>query len=719
MSKTIIKVACVDQRLVVVDSPLVASGGVNEDVIQFEFCPLWANCEKVAIFYRNKEEAYQVAITDDQCMIPHEVLRDEGILYFGVIGIDGDVIRTSEVLKYTIAEGAVTDATTPADPTPDIYAQYIALYQTLERRVTNLEVNGGGGGEGGGSGFSPTIEVTEISGGHRLEITDITGTTSVDVMDGKDGATGPAGSNGKDGKTPVKGTDYYTAADKDEMKQDILNDIDTSVYVTGSVELEIATGKLVANENGVVVIKNNSNGRYGRCNVEGHASITATGYQWDASYGYYLLMFTKGDGTIIGRHAPSGTSVSAALTVDVPDGAVYAYITGHMSNGSLSATGTRRIDVASLERYKANRIAKWDILQGSVKEGYVLGGSTGKSEATNPNGRLATYDVSGLKRVRVTAWQYSIEYTYAACYFYDANGTYISKYFGSAENTKYYAELDVPENAATLKINGHKYNANPEVSGYRTYDVEDLYNDLRPQGKKLITLGDSITALGTGQTGWVKYFLERTGCELVANVAVNGAWLHDKDGTVYDGNPVFEGADNNVNNVLGNQVQKLMNGSYDAPDIIMIAIGTNSGISITKDQIKAAYYDSAGTLIPLANVNRKTSAGAYRWCNEQLQTLYPNAIIFWCTPIMGYQATRSAENAMAYAESLRIATEYSGQIMIDTIRCGISGVFEAKSANGRYLIDGLHPNENGARKIGYYNAAKVMPHLGDAFALKT
>jgi hypothetical protein len=84
---------------------------------------------------------------------------------------------------------------------------------------------------------------------------------------------------------------------------------------------------------------------------------------------------------------------------------------------------------------------------------------------------------------------------------------------------------------------------------------------------------------------------------------------------------------------------------------------------------------------------------------------------------MGHQTTRSAENAMAYAESLRIATEYSGQIMIDTIRCGINGVFEKKDANGRYLVDGLHPNMNGARKIGYYNAAKVMPFLGDSFTL--
>jgi hypothetical protein len=84
---------------------------------------------------------------------------------------------------------------------------------------------------------------------------------------------------------------------------------------------------------------------------------------------------------------------------------------------------------------------------------------------------------------------------------------------------------------------------------------------------------------------------------------------------------------------------------------------------------------------------------------------------------MGYQTTRSAENAMAYAESLRIATEYSGQIMIDTIRCGISGVFEQSGANGRYLVDGLHPNVNGAKKIGYYNAAKVIPFLGNSFTL--
>lgn len=34
---------------------------------------------------------------------------------------------------------------------------------------------------------------------------------------GAQGSEGPAGADGKDGKTPVKGTDYFTAADKAEM----------------------------------------------------------------------------------------------------------------------------------------------------------------------------------------------------------------------------------------------------------------------------------------------------------------------------------------------------------------------------------------------------------------------------------------------------------------------------------------------------------------------
>lgn len=65
---------------------------------------------------------------------------------------------------------------------------------------------------GGGSGFSPTIEVTSITGGHRITITDVNGTKSVDVMDGY---------------TPQKNVDYFTEADKQELVNNVLSALPT------------------------------------------------------------------------------------------------------------------------------------------------------------------------------------------------------------------------------------------------------------------------------------------------------------------------------------------------------------------------------------------------------------------------------------------------------------------------------------------------------------
>lgn len=53
---------------------------------------------------------------------------------------------------------------------------------------------------------------------------------NVDYFDGKDGQNGKDGVNGKDGidgKTPIKGTDYFTEADKAELVTDVLNSLPT------------------------------------------------------------------------------------------------------------------------------------------------------------------------------------------------------------------------------------------------------------------------------------------------------------------------------------------------------------------------------------------------------------------------------------------------------------------------------------------------------------
>lgn len=51
------------------------------------------------------------------------------------------------------------------------------------------------------------------------------GDTGATGPQGPKGDTGASGTNGKDGKTPVKGTDYYTEADKQEIVQLVLKEL--------------------------------------------------------------------------------------------------------------------------------------------------------------------------------------------------------------------------------------------------------------------------------------------------------------------------------------------------------------------------------------------------------------------------------------------------------------------------------------------------------------
>lgn len=112
----------------------------------------------------------------------------------------------------------------------------------------------------GEDGISPVVEVTPITGGHRVAITDAYGRKTFDVMDGE--GSGGSGNDGEDGGyyipavvdailswtpsksdmpavpsadikgpkgdagyTPVKGTDYWTAGDRAAIKAEALADL--------------------------------------------------------------------------------------------------------------------------------------------------------------------------------------------------------------------------------------------------------------------------------------------------------------------------------------------------------------------------------------------------------------------------------------------------------------------------------------------------------------
>ena len=117
---SIIKASCVDQTLRLTNTPVIASGGVGEDFVEFSFCPLWDGYIKTGVFYNNRGVFYAHLDRDDTCVVPCQALELPGNLFIAVFGYKDGVTRTSEVLQYQIVEGAITAV---PDPDPDVYEQ--------------------------------------------------------------------------------------------------------------------------------------------------------------------------------------------------------------------------------------------------------------------------------------------------------------------------------------------------------------------------------------------------------------------------------------------------------------------------------------------------------------------------------------------------------------------------------------------------------------------
>lgn len=116
------------------------------------------------------------------------------------------------------------------------------VWQNVPALVGPPGKNGAQGepGPAGSDGFSPIATVTQTETGATISIQDKSGTTTATITNGAkgekgdkgdtgdqgpqgiQGIQGPQGPAGQDGYTPIKGTDYWTAADQAQIVQDVL-----------------------------------------------------------------------------------------------------------------------------------------------------------------------------------------------------------------------------------------------------------------------------------------------------------------------------------------------------------------------------------------------------------------------------------------------------------------------------------------------------------------
>lgn len=224
---------CVDGVTAVASGLSKIPKGIIGATIEVTFGSSWDGLSKTAVI--------RGAVTKDVLdvgnvfEIPAECVAMTGYnLKVGFYGTAGDTVAIPTIWADL---GMVTDAADPSgdtstDPALPVWAQIWAELEKIsqnggnvskedvERLVDAYLAENPPQGKPGMDGFSPTAKVEQTDNGARITVTDKTGTTSATVT------------NGKAGYTPVKGVDYFTAADKAEMVEEVTEEMTNGLTLT-------------------------------------------------------------------------------------------------------------------------------------------------------------------------------------------------------------------------------------------------------------------------------------------------------------------------------------------------------------------------------------------------------------------------------------------------------------------------------------------------------
>lgn len=193
----------------------------TQEFIKFKFLldNAWAEITTFAQFTQN-DVAYNVYLDEDNCVyLPPEI--NAGTFTLMLYGTGNNTIGTSNYLTLKVSDNILIEDAQSTEVTQSLYSQLVNIVDGVNDNINTIttartsdvgkylkvksvnngkvsawefDTNGGSGeggsGQDGQDGYSPTITVTNITGGHRVTITDVNGTKRFDVMDGTKGSNG-------------------------------------------------------------------------------------------------------------------------------------------------------------------------------------------------------------------------------------------------------------------------------------------------------------------------------------------------------------------------------------------------------------------------------------------------------------------------------------------------------------------------------------------------
>lgn len=203
------------QTLELVESERLVSGSVEIYTAAFEFDAAWDGYAKTAVFTDDMGRSAEIALTDNTCTVPWEILRAGKYIHIGIYGVNGDkrypTIYTVNGLR--VFEGALP-ANPSQPPSPTEYEQLLSMIgdtaalKTTDKSSLVAAINeiyqAGGGGK--------SVTDAQVNGDGDLIITLSDGTTinaghvvGADGAQGPEGPQGPPGAEGEQGPAGPKG----------------------------------------------------------------------------------------------------------------------------------------------------------------------------------------------------------------------------------------------------------------------------------------------------------------------------------------------------------------------------------------------------------------------------------------------------------------------------------------------------------------------------------
>lgn len=203
------------QTLELVESERLVSGSVEIYTAEFEFDAAWDGYAKTAVFTDDMGRSAEVALAENTCTIPWEILRAGKYIHVGVYGVNGDkrypTIYTANGLR--VFEGALP-ANPSQPPSPTEYEQLLSMIgdtsalKTTDKSSLVAAINeiyqAGGGGK--------SVTDAQVNEDGDLIITLSDGTTinaghvvGADGVQGPEGPQGPPGTEGEQGPAGPKG----------------------------------------------------------------------------------------------------------------------------------------------------------------------------------------------------------------------------------------------------------------------------------------------------------------------------------------------------------------------------------------------------------------------------------------------------------------------------------------------------------------------------------